>query len=90
MGNPVDLDFVVDPLISQKVYATYRKSRRIVITVVGVTVLIVGVCLIVLPGPAVIVIPIGLAILSLEYTWARRFLHRVKGRSCKEREDGSG
>jgi tellurite resistance protein TerC len=34
--------------------------------------------MIVLPGPAIVVIPIGLAILATEYVWARRLLDRVK------------
>ena len=37
-----------------------------------------GVAMIVLPGPAVIVIPIGLAILASEFVWAARLLHRFK------------
>jgi tellurite resistance protein TerC len=34
--------------------------------------------MIVLPGPAVVVIPIGLAVLGTEFIWARRLLRRVK------------
>ena len=51
-----------------------RHARRIVISVVGMTVLLIGVAMIVLPGPAVVVIPVGLAILATEYAWARRWL----------------
>ena len=40
--------------------------------------LAVGVALIVLPGPALIVIPVGLAILSIEFAWARLWLQRVR------------
>lgn len=52
--------------------------RRIGIAVVGFTVLCIGVCMIVLPGPAFIVIPAGLGILALEFAWARRWLDTVK------------
>ena len=52
--------------------------RRVIISVVGVTVLLIGVALLVLPGPAFIVIPIGLAILATEYAWARRWLKKVR------------
>ena len=45
---------------------------------VGFTVLAIGLALIVLPGPAVLVIPAGLAILSIEFAWARNLLKRVK------------
>jgi len=51
--------------------------------VVGGTVLLVGVALIVLPGPAFVVIPVGLAILGLEFAWARRWLRKVKERSVQ-------
>ncbi len=40
--------------------------------------MLVGVILIVTPGPAVVVIPIGLAILATEYAWARRYLQKFK------------
>ena len=56
----------------------YRTARRVVIGVVGATVLLVGLALLFLPGPAFVVIPIGLAILSLEFAWARRWLRRAR------------
>ena len=52
--------------------------RRVIVSVVGATVLLIGVALLVLPGPAFIVIPIGLAILATEYAWARRWLKKVR------------
>ncbi|MBP1622231.1 MAG: Integral rane protein TerC [Acidobacteria bacterium] len=55
-----------------------RHARRIVIFVVGMTVLLIGIALLVLPGPAFIVIPVGLAILATEYAWARRWLRALK------------
>jgi tellurite resistance protein TerC len=58
--------------------ATYRLARRIAISVVGFTVLAIGIAMMVLPGPAFIVIPIGLGILGLEFAWARRWLKTVK------------
>ena len=54
-----------------------RVGRKIVVAVIGATVLAVGVTLIVLPGPAVVVIPLGLAILATEFVWARRLLRRL-------------
>ena len=41
--------------------------RRVVIAVIGFTVLLIGVAMVVLPGPAVVVIPLGLAILATEF-----------------------
>jgi tellurite resistance protein TerC len=60
---------------------TYRWARRIAVGLVGGTVLAIGLALIVLPGPAFVVIPIGLAILGLEFAWARLWLRKVKQRS---------
>jgi tellurite resistance protein TerC len=62
-------------------HVAYRWAKRIVITVVGFTVLIAGVVMIVLPGPAFIVIPVGLGILGLEFAWARAWLRKVKEKS---------
>jgi len=56
----------------------YRLARRIAISVVGFTVLAIGIAMVVLPGPAFVVIPIGLGILGLEFAWARRWLQTVK------------
>ena len=56
----------------------YRLARRIAVSIVGFTVLAVGVAMIVLPGPAFIVIPVGLGILGLEFAWARAWLKKVK------------
>jgi tellurite resistance protein TerC len=53
-----------------------RVIRKVVIGVIGTTVLLIGVALIVLPGPAIIVIPIGLGILASEFIWARRVVKR--------------
>src|SRR5438552_18146684 len=52
--------------------------RRVIVTVIGATVLLIGVALLVLPGPAFVVIPVGLAILATEYAWARRWLKRAR------------
>jgi len=57
---------------------TLAKIKRIIISVVGFTVLIIGILLIVFPGPAFIVIPVGLAILATEYVWAKNLLGKVK------------
>lgn len=48
--------------------------------VVGVTVAATGVVMLVTPGPAFVVIPLGLAILSIEFAWARRWLRSIRRR----------
>ena len=52
--------------------------RRVIVSVVGVTVVLIGIALLVLPGPAFVVIPVGLAILATEYAWARRWLRKLR------------
>jgi hypothetical protein len=44
----------------------------------GGTILAIGITLIVLPGPAFIVIPAGLAILAIEFAWARRWMRSAR------------
>ena len=58
-----------------------RLAKRIVISIVGFTVLAIGIAMIALPGPAFIVIPAGLGILGLEFAWARRWLQKVKDKA---------
>lgn len=65
-------------MIVRALHLTYKAARRIVIGVVGVTVLVLGVIMLVTPGPALIVIPVGLAILSLEFAWARAWLTKLR------------
>ena len=57
-----------------------RHARRLIVLVVGLTVVAIGAAMIVLPGPAVVVIPLGLAILASEFVWARRLLDNLKER----------
>jgi len=62
------------------VFRTLGQAKRLVVTVIGFTILAAGIAMIVLPGPAVVVIPIGLAILATEFIWARKLLVTVKER----------
>jgi tellurite resistance protein TerC len=56
----------------------YKTIRRVVIAIVGGTVLLTGIAMVVLPGPAVVVIPAGLAILAMEFAWAKHWLHKAR------------
>jgi YkoY family integral membrane protein len=53
-------------------------ARRIVVLIIGILLLAIGVALIFLPGPAIVVIPAGLAILATEFQWARSLLNKGK------------
>ncbi len=55
-----------------------RATRKILVTILGVTLLIGGVLLLVLPGPGLVVIILGLVVLSWEYEWAKHHLHRAR------------
>jgi tellurite resistance protein TerC len=78
---PMDADRSVKPLFNDVVtlaVLSYRQARRIVVLVLGTSVLLIGIAMIVLPGPAVVVIPIGLGILAVEFAWARRWLQKIR------------
>jgi len=65
-------------MIKKAVNFTYTTGRRIVISIVGVSVLLLGIVMIVTPGPAIVLIPAGLAILAVEFVWARRWLRKLR------------
>jgi len=57
---------------------TYKWARRIVVAVIGGSVVLIGIAMIVLPGPAIVVIPLGLGILGLEFAFARVWLRKLR------------
>lgn len=57
---------------------TYPLARRIAVAVIGGSVVLLGMAMIVLPGPAIVVIPLGLGILGLEFAWARHWLRKIR------------
>jgi tellurite resistance protein TerC len=65
---------------------TIRQTKRLIITVIGFTVLLIGLGMVVLPGPAFIVIPIALGILATEFIWAKKLLDRIKSKASNMRE----
>jgi hypothetical protein len=65
---------------------TASPVRRIARVVGGWTLLGVGGALLVLPGPGLLVIAAGLALLATEYEWAARLLHKVKARLATARQ----
>ena len=70
--------FRVMPSAKSLLNGSYRQVRRVVVAMIGFTVLAVGLVLIVTPGPAFVVIPVGLGILAVEFAWARRWLQKLK------------
>jgi UPF0716 family protein affecting phage T7 exclusion len=57
---------------------TLDRARRLVKIVTGFTLLMAGVLMLALPGPGLVTIAIGLALLAGEYLWAKRLLARVQ------------
>lgn len=55
-----------------------KSGKRIAVTIAGFGVLLAGVAMLVLPGPGILVIIAGLAILATEYVWAQRLLRKAK------------
>jgi tellurite resistance protein TerC len=62
-----------------------RPVRKMIIGLIGGTILLIGLAMVVLPGPAFIVVPIGLAILATEFTWAQRMGARARAMFDKAR-----
>ena len=58
--------------------SVYSAAKRLVTIVLGVTLLVLGAAMLVLPGPGVVMIMLGLAVLGAEFLWARRLLDRMK------------
>nr|ALS88873.1 putative transmembrane protein (PGPGW) [uncultured bacterium] len=69
--EPVEIPSVFKRIIQMKGVPWLRKA---IVAVVGFTVVLLGVVMIVTPGPALVVIPLGLAILATEFIWAKRLL----------------
>ena len=67
-----------------------RLLRRIAVAVAGGTVLLIGVVLIFLPAPAILVIPLGLGILALEFAWARIWLAKFRATFSRRKKADTG
>lgn len=77
LANPFDINRLLSPLVcdlEDYVKVLYRHAKRVIILLVGSTVVVIGIAMIVTPAPAILVIPIGLSILAIEFAWARRWL----------------
>lgn len=52
------------------------KLKTTILTIIGFACVTIGLIFVLLPGPAFLFLPIGLALLSLEYDWAKVWLRR--------------
>ena len=61
--------------------------RRVIVACVGTVLLLAGIAMIFLPGPAFIMIPLGLAVLGTEFVWAQRYLVGILALVQKNRQE---
>ena len=82
-----------EPALVRKLRARQAEHKqrgrlyRLMFVALGLVVLGIGIAMLALPGPAFVVIPVGLAILSLEFEWAERLLERalIKGEEARRK-----
>jgi len=86
-GEPPEPELVRKLRARQEEHKLRGRLYRWGFVAVGAVVLLAGIAMLVLPGPAFVVIPIGLAILSLEFEWAEKLLERalVKGEEARRK-----
>ena len=59
---------------------TFKQLKRIMVGILGITILAIGLVLVFTPGPGFLVIPLGLSILATGYIWAETVLKKLKER----------
>ena len=92
MDAPPDQHHLIRRLAARRA-AHRRRSKpyRALFVAAGFIVTTAGVILLITPGPALVVLPIGLAMLALEFAWAERLLHVAieRGDAAKRRAESS-
>jgi uncharacterized protein (TIGR02611 family) len=63
-----------------------RNGKRVAVTIGGFAVVLAGAAMLVLPGPGIVVIIAGLAILATEYVWAQRLLRIAKEKANQAKD----
>jgi uncharacterized protein (TIGR02611 family) len=62
---------------------TLRQARRVIVAIVGFTLVLIGIAMFITPGPGWLVIFIGLSVLAAEFLWARRLLNRLRAHGAQ-------
>ncbi len=70
-------------------FDSLQAAKRLVKIVVGFTLLAVGAIMLVTPGPGLLTIGLGLALLAAEFVWARRLLNRLRQQGDKLKAEGN-
>jgi len=60
------------------IITTIKQAKRVITIVIGFTVILLGIAMLILPGPGIVTIIMGLAILGTEFVWARRLYRRFE------------
>src|SRR6266540_3888129 len=63
-----------------------QSSKRIAVTIIGFVLLLAGIVMIVTPGPGILLIIAGLAVLATEYVWAERLLNLAKQKAARAKD----
>jgi uncharacterized protein (TIGR02611 family) len=60
-----------------------KQVKRLAVFVAGITVLLLGIVMLVAPGPGILTIALGLGVLATKFLWARRLLKRFREKGTK-------
>ena len=63
-----------------------KNGKRAAVLVVGLAFVVLGLAMLVLPGPGILVVILGLAILATEFVWARYLLDKAKDQATKAKD----
>jgi uncharacterized protein (TIGR02611 family) len=75
--------------MTSKMAYDLKQVRRVVVFVAGIVVLLLGIAMLVAPGPGILTVALGLGILAMEFVWARRLLKRLRRLLKRLREKGT-
>ncbi len=67
-----------------------QNGKRIAVLVIGLALVVGGLALLVLPGPGILIVIAGLAVLGTEFAWARHLMDRAKDQAGKAKEKAGG
>ena len=74
--------FLAVQQVSSVVRFIWRSTKRIVVVLVGAALLLAGLVMLVTPGPGLLLIIAGFAVLATEFVWAERMLDKAKSHAA--------
>lgn len=84
--DPKPLESPLSDDLAYLTQLTLQQAKRIIVIVVGSTLLLSGAAMLVLPGPGIVVILMGLSLLATQFVWARWLLQRVRNSALSVRD----